>query len=327
MILMTGGTGFIGRQLLARLIDRRERIRVLVRPQSVARLSSGAEMETIVGDVTDADLVKKGMEGCEVVIHLAALRDRWHLDRSEFEQVNVCGTRLVLEAALAAGVQKVLHVSTALVLGPSQGRPQHEEDQGSLTRFVNEYQRTKFLADLEVRLLLEKGLPVVTLFPSTTYGPSMTRGESPVTDIALAFARGGFVPRIGMGVHRRNLVYVEDVVSGMLLALDRGQPGTGYILGGENVSPLELLTLLEELTGRPVSRWQIPMWMARGVGGLAEAMACVVQRRPPFSRSTIDILSQEWMVSSERAKAELGYRPIPLQEGLRRTLVACLERN
>ncbi len=327
MILVTGGTGFIRRRLLPQLLDRRERIRVLVRPQSVSRLSAGASTEIVVGDMTDAAVVTRAVEGCEVVIHLAALRDRWHLDSFAFERANVVGTRTVLEAALVEGVQKVLHVSTALVLGPSQGKPKDEGDQGSLTSFVNEYQRTKFLADMEAQQLRAKGLPVVTLFPTITYGPSTVRGESPVTDIALAFARGRFMPLIGTGVHRRNMVYVDDVVDGLLLALDRGPSGAGYILGGENRSPREFLALLGELTGRSVSPWPIPIWVARAIGRAAEAMAFVTKERPAFTRGTIDILAREWMVSSQKAKAELGYRPTPLKEGLRQTLAACLERN
>jgi len=327
MILVTGGTGFIGRRLLHRLLERGEQLKVLVRPDSLAPLPQAKEVEVVVGDITDPSAVRKAVEGCKVVMHLAALRARFHPDHSAFERVNVVGTRTVLEEALEQGVGKVLHVSTAMVLGSSQGRPKAEGNHGSLVRFVSKYQRTKFLADLEAKRFLEHGLPVVILFPSTTYGPSLARGESPVTDIALAFARGRFVPLIGTGDCRCNLVYVEDVVDGLLLALDRGRPGEGYILGGENVSPREFLALLGELTGRSIPRWHIPAWTARTAGWIFEKVALVTKKRPPLTRTTIDILSEEWMVSSEKAEKELGYRPTPLKEGLRRTLAACLERS
>ena len=326
MILVTGATGFIGRQLITRLVLRREKLKVLVRPETLGRTLRAPQIEAVVGDIADPITVCSAVKGCDVVIHLAALRARWCRKRSEFERVNVSGTRTVLEAALEQEVQKVLHVSTAMVLGPSLEACRSEADHGSINSFVSEYQRTKFLADLEAKRLSEKGLPLIILFPSTAYGPSRVPEESPVTDISLAFAQGRLVPFIGKGDRRRNLVYVEDVVDGLLLALEKGKPGSSYVLGGDNVSQIELLTSLSELTGRPVPKWHAPLWMARAIGLIFEMKAQVSEAYPPITRDTVNILSKEWMVTSEKAKKELGYQPMPLKDGLGRTLEACLGR-
>ena len=319
MILITGGTGYIGRHLVSRLLEQKADIRVFARRRSVEKVRA----EEFVGDIADPVEVKNAIRSCDAVIHLAALRARWHRQISEFERVNVDGTRTVLEAAMQEGVKKFIHISTAMVLGPSHGKCKDESDDGSLLRFVSEYQRTKYLADRQAERYEKMGLPLITLFPGTTYGPSRFRGESTVTDITLSFAGGHFVPCIGNGNMLRNLVYVESVVEGILLALDKAKPRAKYILGGDNVSQIQLLDLVIELAGRDAAYRHVPLWTAKVAGWVFERIAPLTGKCP-FSRATVDWLSQEWMVSSEKAERELGYRPLPLREGLRLTLAACL---
>jgi nucleoside-diphosphate-sugar epimerase len=327
VILLTGGTGFIGRRLLARLLERGERVRVLVRPQSLGRVPASPVVEAAPGDLVDASSIDRAVDGCETVLHLVALRAHCRARPSMFERVNVDGTRALLQAAFAHHVRRVVHVSTSIVFGPSHGTPKDESDWQPPFRFYNEYQRTKFLADEEVQRFVAEGLPVVSVFPSVVYGPVERRGENPVTDTALTFASGRFVPIVGRGDRLRNLVYVEDVVEGILLALGSGRPGQGYILGGEDASPRMFLSLLSDLTGRPMPRWSVPMGLARALAWLIEPTARVGGAWPPLTLSSVAILEQEWTVSSRKAEAELGYCRRPLKDGLRETLTASLARS
>lgn len=320
MILVTGATGFIGRRVLQRLLAEGAEVRALVRPQSQDRLQRRAQ--AAIGDLTDPDSVRKAVNGCRTVIHLAGLRGNWHADPRAQERVNVGGTLGLLRYALEAGVERVLCVSTFLVLGPSCGVPRAEADRWPVDRSLSEYQRTRILADLECERFVRRGLPLVSVYPSIAYGPSLLRGESLITDLARGHAHKRLVLLVGTGDGRRNLVYVDDVVEGLLRALEAGQPGQGYILGGEDVSQNAFFDLLDELTGRRVPRYHLPATPARAIGWLWEMLAAVTKRPPPFTRASIDILLQEWSVSSQKAQRDLGYRPTPLREGLRQTLLA-----
>lgn len=320
MILVTGATGFIGRRLSRALLDRGESVRALARSQSLAGMARVEGLEPWSADVTNAAGLRSAAEGCWAVIHLAALRARFASDLAHFDRVNVGGTHNVLEAALGAGASKVLHVSTYLVLGPSDGAPKTEADRAPLSRFSSPYQRTKYFADLETDRFLERGLPVVTLYPTTCFGRSLRRGESPVTDLARAFIRGWPLPVVGRGDRLRNLVWVDDVVDGLLRALDLASAGDRFILGGDNVTTMQLLETLASLVGRGVRAFHVPVPAARAIGSACEALAAISGRDWPLTRSTIDILCAEWAVSSEKAERILGYHRTPLREGLRQTL-------
>lgn len=327
-VLVTGATGFIGRRLISRWIgsswgDRGKPpvLRALVRSDSPRMPIEDQGVEVVSGDITDSVSVHSAMEGCDALIHLAALRASWHRRLSEFERINVLGTRIVLNAALESGIRKALHVSTTLVLGPSGETSRSEIDREPLTQFVSEYQRTKFLAEQEADRLFEKGLPLVTVYPSSVYGPSLGRGESPVTDVLSDIARGKFVPFVGSGNCYRNLVYVDDVVEGLMLALQKAQPGSRYILSGENVTHRDLIRLLVELSGCAPPLRHIPVPVALGAGRLLEIGGRLAGLASlPWTSSTVRILSKDWRVSCEKARKELGYRPLSLREGLLRTL-------
>jgi len=323
VILLTGATGFIGRRVLRRLLSEGAEVRALVRPQSRHRLDRGAQ--AAIGDLTDPSSLQQAVACCRTVIHLAGLRGNWHADPLAAERVNVAGTHTLLQYALEAGVERVLCVSTFLVLGPSQGSPRTEADRWPMDRALSEYQRTRILADLECRTFLDRGLPVITVYPSIVYGPSVVRGESLISDLARAHAKRRVVLLVGTGHARRNLAYIDDVVEGLLQALEAGQPGQGYNLGGEDVSQVALFDLLDDLTGRRVPRCHLPATLVRSAGWLLEAVAAATKRPPRLTRASIDVLFQEWRLSSEKAQRDLGYRPTPLKEGLRRTLAACHE--
>ncbi len=319
MILLTGATGFIGRRVLQRLLGEGAEVRALGRPQSLHRL--GPAGHGAHRGRPPPSSFQQAVPGCRFIIHLAALRGNWQPDPRAWERTNVDGTRHLLQHALESGVERVLCVSTSLVLGPSRGVPRTEGDRWPVNRSLSEYQRTRMLADLECQRFLERGLPVIPIYPSIVYGPSLVRGESLIADLARVHAKKRVVLLVGTGDGRRNLVYVEDVVEGLLRAMEAGQPGQGYILGGEDASQIAFFDLLDELTGRRVPRYHLPARPARAVGWLWEMLAAVTKRPPPFTRASIDVLLEEWSLSSEKAQRDLGYRPTPLREGLRQTLL------
>ncbi|HEY82500.1 MAG TPA: NAD-dependent epimerase/dehydratase family protein [Dehalococcoidia bacterium] len=224
LTLVTGGTGFIGQRLVKRLLERGERLRLLVRKTSNLTPFSGQPVEFAYGDVTDRPSVEAALTGCSHLYHLANVYDWWLPDYSLYYRVNVEGTRNVLEAALAAGVEKVVYTSSMVALPGASGEV-FNETTPHRGYFVCEYERTKYLGEQIARELAEKGLPVVCVLPTGVYGP----GDTKVMGRLLAAYLKRRLPAL-INI-RTNIVYVDDVVEGHILAMERGKVGERYLLG------------------------------------------------------------------------------------------------
>jgi nucleoside-diphosphate-sugar epimerase len=326
-VLVTGATGFIGGHLLRSLVAQRNRVRALVRHENRGLALAEAGVELVWGDLTDRETVRAAVSGVEAVCHLAAVRDAWGIPASVYQRVNVEGTRYLLEAAAEAGVHRFLYCSSVGVacypgnLEADETLPFREPTSQVF------YHRSKAQAERTVLEWASAGrVPAVVVRPVIAYGPEDERGM--VTRMVMLLAQGRFL-LVGNGRGHVDLVYVDDLVAGMCLALERGVVGTVYILSG--TAPIQVRALVAkicDLLGRRPPPIHVPAPIARAAGWGMETLyragdrLGVLDGKEPFiTRDKVATLTMDWGFSHARASQELGYRPqVNYDEGLRRTL-------
>lgn len=318
-ILVTGGTGFIGKNLVGRLVEAGHEVRALARPTS-NRSGFPPGVEVALGDVTDLDSLRAAARGCQGAFHLAALVKTWSPDRRLFDRVNVQGLTNMLEAAREAGLSRVIYTSTFMALGPTDGRVADESQLHAEGAYCNDYERSKALADRLARKAAGEGFPIVLLYPGVVYGPGEMTDGNIVVKMIRDHLRGRLPGIVGPGDRRWSYAYVADVLAGHLAALEKGRLGERYLLGGENATNNELFKLVEELTGKPAPRIHIPYSLAALMGRVALGLAWLTRIPPLLTHEVVEVFRHEWAYSSAKAERELGYRPTPLRQGISCTL-------
>ncbi len=317
---ITGGTGFIGRKLIQRLSLGNEALHLLVRSQSkIEDLGRAENIHFFYGDVTDENSVMTGMAGCDRVYHLAAYARNWSFDENQYYKVNVAGAINVFEAAVKNQVQKLIFTSSCVTFGSSDNGILTEKDWKKRDHFYTEYEKSKYLAELEALKFVERGLNLVMVNPTRVYGPGLLTEANSVTRIAQQYMEGKFPLILNRGEEIGNYAFVEDVVTGHILAMERAKTGQRYLLGGENVSLKSLFVLLDELTQTRHLQINVPPRLARFVAWLEEKKANTFKKYPRISRDWVDTFLQNWAYSSEKAEKELGYKYLPLKDGLKIT--------
>ena len=319
-VLVTGATGYLGGHVAARLASAGHQVLALARPGREGNVPAGCR--PVVGDVLDPASLDRALDGCDALVHMAALVKMWVKDRREFDRVNVEGLDVALRAAERSGVRRILYTSTIGALGPTGPEPRDETSGRTEFRFRTDYERTKWVAELLARERSANGLPVITVYPGVVYGTGATTQGNLLDRFFRDHLTGRLKVRLGRSPSRICYAWADDVAEGHRLALDKGKPGRGYILGGENVSQDELFALLHELTGVQPPRMAVPFWAATAAGKTMRAWAWLTDRPPAITDGAIATFRFHWAYSSDRAIRELGYRVTPLREGLRRTLEA-----
>lgn len=320
-VFITGATGYVGHRLALALADEGVIVHALCRSAGKAALLAHPNIRLIEGDLTDENTLREGLRGCSGVFHLAAYASVWHPDPAHFHRVNVLGTDRVLQAALAEGVNRVVLTSTAGVMGPSPGRGQEVDEYTNPDPPLDtQYERTKWEAERRALLWINKGLEVVIVNPSRIYGPGQLSESNAVTRMIDLFSQGRWrvVPHDGESIG--NYVFIDDVVRGHRLAMDKCFSGERYILGGENVSYNELFGLLRELTGQRQRLFHLPLPVMLGFAKVQETLARSFGLQPLITPPFVRKYNHHWSLSSAKAITELGYQITPLQEGIRRTL-------
>jgi farnesol dehydrogenase len=319
-IFLTGSTGYLGDRLLRALLAAGHQVRVLVRDPGRLPEDLRDRLEIVQGDL----LVPPDpgfLEGQEALIHTAAMVRTWARDRRLFERVNVEGFRRLVEAALEAGVRRILHTSSFMALGPARGGvPVDEEASPWEGGWLTDYARTKALAEKWSREAVAKGAPIVTLYPAVIYGPGRCTDGNLLGKLAFWILHGKFPGLLGSGRQRWTLSFVEDVVRGHLLALEKARPGDRFILGGPEVRLGQLVAKLHEMLGRPPRFRRLPVWSGKIVGGLQILRARLGGPLPELTPSIAEVYAHDWVYSSRRAQEALGYQVTPLEEGLERTV-------
>jgi farnesol dehydrogenase len=321
-VLLTGGTGFLGRRTVSELAPRHE-LRLLVRRGS-SRERFPAGVDFAEGDVTDRGSLERALAGCEAVVHAAALV-KIAAPREQFDRINVQGLENVLAAAEEAGsVEKMVYVSSFMALGPTEKGPGGVLDESAEPRdraWINDYERTKTLSDRLARKAIAEGAPLDVVYPGVIYGPGeMTEGNIVVRHILDLVGRK-LPALLGRPERRWNYVYVDDVARGIALALEGSAPaGRRWVLGGENVTQGEFYATVGRLTGARIPSLRLPDGVAKAAGALQKTWAGLRGATPQLTPDLVEVYKHDWALSSARAEAELGYRWRTLAEGLGSTV-------
>lgn len=307
-VLVTGGTGYLGRAVVERLAAHGHAPVVFARrgtagtPSAVLR---GVGIEAVDGDVRDADAVLRAVGRCQAVCHLAALVSVWQPRPEIFDETNIGGLRNVIAAVERAGLERLVCASSFLARPPF-GR--------SAPMTANDYQRTKVAADRLMSDAIGRGAPLVRLYPGVVYGPGPATEGNLVGRLVrdhLAWRLPGLI-----GADRRwSFAFVSDVADAFVAAMVRAAPGASYLVGGPNVPQMRVFEIVRDLTGRRLP-WRIPDALAAALGAVEETRARLMRRPPLLTRGAVDILRHDWPLDSGEATRDLDYHVRPLPDGV-----------
>jgi dihydroflavonol-4-reductase len=313
LALVTGANGFVGSHVVRALLARGDRVRVLVRENADVRALAGLDVEVVLGDLRYFDSVERVVAGCDEVYHVAADYRLWLTDPASMYATNLEGTQHILRAATSAGVSRIVHTSTVGALGIPHGGIGREDTPSSLAAMTGHYKRSKYMAEQAALEAARAGAPVIIVNPSTPIG-ALDFKPTPTGRIIVDFLNRRMPAYVETGL---NIVDVEDVARGHLLAAERGRIGEKYILGGENLTLKEFLGRLAVISGLPAPIMRIPYAVAFGYALGAEAVARTVTRRAPRASLTEVRMSRKRMFfDSSKARVELGYSHGPIDAAL-----------
>jgi nucleoside-diphosphate-sugar epimerase len=308
-ILVTGASGFIGQHVTRQLLDSGRRVRVLARRPDLLPPDVASRAEICQGDIRDASAVDRALSGADVVLHLAACARAWSRDANEFRDVNIRAVTTLVQAARRHGTRRFVHVSTVLTLKGD-----------AVARTPTPYEATKRAGD---RIVEDSGMAVV-VHPTRVFGPGPLNDANGVTRLIASYLGGGLVVRLNDHDVQANYVHVADVAAGIVLAADTGECGAHYVLGGENLSVRELLDRVAVLSGvrRPVH--VVHPAIALAAVSVAEAWGRL-GGDVPLTRGWVRSFLEDQRLNGEAAPP--GYRPRPVDEGLRATIDWLRERR
>lgn len=312
-VLVTGASGFVGSAVARKLAERGHRVRVLMRKTSPKTNLAGLDAEPIEGDMMDAASMREAMQGARYLFHVAADYRLWARDPEEIVRNNRDGTRNVMDAALAEGVEKIVYTSSVATLKPIAGQSVGEDSRHDENTAIGAYKRSKVVAELVVEAMIaERNLPATIVSPSTPIGPRDVK-PTPTGRILVEAAMGRMPAYVDTGL---NLVHVDDVADGHLLALDKGRIGERYILGGQDATLAQMLGQIAELSNRKPPRINLPRGPLYPLAYAAEACASLTGKEPFVTVDALNMSKYHMFFSSAKAERELGYKARPYREAL-----------
>ncbi len=316
-VLVTGATGFVGGHVARLLSESGERVRLLLRPGSDTRTLTGLSYETVQGDLCDIASLRNALRGCRRLFHVAAHYSLWASDPGLLYRSNVEGTRNILEVAREVGVERIVYTSTVGALGnPGDGRPGTEETPVSLSEMVGHYKRSKYLAEQVALAAAREGLPVVIVNPSTPVGPGDVK-PTPTGQMIVDFLNRRMPAYIETGL---NLIAVEDVARGHLLAMEKGRVGEKYILGFRNLALREILEILGRIAGLTPPRIRLPRWTVLPLAYVSDQASRLTGRPPRIPLEGVRMAKKKMFFDARKAVRELGLPQSPVEEALERAV-------
>ena len=311
---VTGGSGFIGSNLVRELVAQGHEVKVLLRPSSDLRGLQGVTFERVEGDLTNRSSMIKAMRGCDWCFHVAAVYALWMRDYTPMHATNVAGTREVLEAAAEAGCKRIVHTSTVGCIGLPRERdgrvvPSDETAHASWSRMTNEYKRSKWRAESIACSLAAKGAPVVIVNPSAPVGPRDVK-PTPTGQMIVDFLNKRMPAYVDTGL---NWVHVRDVAIGHILAAEKGRVGERYILGNANGNwtMKQTLDVLAEITGLGAPKVRIPYFVALFYAYIGEAIARITGKPPRAPLAGVRMSRHKMYFNPAKAIRELGLPQTP----------------
>lgn len=285
----------------------------LVRPTSPRANFAGLDCEMVEGDMREAASLGRAFKGARFVFHVAADYRLWARDPDEIIRNNRDGTRNVMEAARDAGVERVIYTSSVASLKPrDDGSEADERDRGDMASAIGPYKKSKVAAERVVEEMIAQGLPAIIVSPSTPAGPRDVR-PTPTGRMIVEAATGRMPAYVDTGL---NLVHVDDVAQGHMLALEKGRIGENYILGGRNVTLKQMLDDIARLMQRKPPRVRLPRGPLYPIAYASEAMARLTGKEPLLTPDALEMSKHKMYFSSVKAERELGYRARPYQDAL-----------
>lgn len=316
MIFVTGGTGFLGRHLVPALCRAGHEVRVLTRhPEANAWLNRYSKVKVVHGDLLDKDSVRQGIDGCRYVVHAGGMFRFWGNAR-DFLETNARGTEHVLAASLEAGVERLVHISTAAVIGDPD--PNQILDESYPPRPADPYQQSKLEGEQAVlRYYHEQHLPVIILRPGAYYGPL---GTYAFNRLFFKDPMRGIIMQVNGGRYIIFPAYIADVAQSVLKSLDKGRLGEVYHICGDWISHREAFDIVCEEAHLHWPRLPIPGWLGIQTARVLEMIAVITRSEPFWPLNLRSYVYNNWRVSSDKARQELGFIPTDFREGARRTI-------
>jgi nucleoside-diphosphate-sugar epimerase len=315
---VTGGTGFIGSRVARRLRERGDEVVALVRSPAKAAELRELGCELVEGDLSSDDAIRRGVEGCDAVFHVAAVYKVGIPDseRAAMRDANVGGTQRVLDAAVAAGVPRIVYVSTVGVFGNTHGQVVDETYERNGGEWLSCYEQTKWESHQVALDRIAKGAPVVIVQPGGVYGP----GDHSELGNIIDQARTGKLKLMMFPETGFNLVHVDDVADGILLAYDKGRPGESYVLGGQIANMRELVEKVSEITGRKPPKRDLPVAAMKALTPIGPVVGKIMGFPPNLRELIRTSDGVTYWAKDDKARRELGYAPRDMDTGLRQLL-------
>jgi dihydroflavonol-4-reductase len=302
--LVTGATGFVGAAVARALLAGGWQVRVLARSGSQRANISALAVDVIEGDLGDPQSLARAVHACRALFHVAAEYRLGARDPGALYRTNVDGTRNILHAARAAGVERIVYTSSVATVGiPSDGTPGTEATPVTLAQMIGHYKRSKYLGEQVALEAARAGSPIVIVNPSTPIGPGDIK-PTPTGRIVLDAAAGRMPAYVDTGL---NVVHVDDVAAGHLQAFDRGRLGERYILGGDDLTLQQILVAIAALVGRPVPRIRLPYAAVLPMAYVAEGFAALTGRSGRLTLEGLRMSRKRMYFASDKARHELGY--------------------
>ncbi len=319
-VFVTGGTGFIGGEVVRQLRARGDQVACLVRNPDKGQTVADLGCEIVAGDLGDERAIRDGMSGCDAVIHAAAIYEVGipASQREAMKEANVGGTERVLGAALELRIPKVVYVSTVGVFGNTHGKVVDESYEHPAKEFTSCYEQTKWEAHQVAKRLIGEGLPCVTVQPGGVYGPGDT---SSIAELLNQFLAGKMplIPFPELGIC---LSHVEDIATGVLLGLDKGKVGESYVISGPKTTVREAIGIVAEVTGKKAPKRALPTGLMKAMIPIGPLVGKMMGQPPNLRELISSADGVTFWATYEKAHSELGYEPRGLEQGLRDMLSA-----
>jgi nucleoside-diphosphate-sugar epimerase len=326
-IFVSGATGYIGSRLALRLANEGNTVHALFRSENKLSAITHPNIVFFKGDILERQSIDAAMVGCTQAYHTAAFAKVQDPDPSRIYRLNIEGAMNVIGSGIEAGVMKFVCTSTAGVFGPSGKSSFVDESSPKPDKYFTDYESSKAMLELILRTLCKSGTRIVIVNPTRVYGPGLLSESNGVTRMIKSYEKGRWRSIPGNGKSIGNYAFVEDVVSGHILAMDKGITGESYILGGANVSYNNFFRELGVLTGKNRLMFHIPLGFMLFISHVMLILAKITRTDPLISPPLVKKFIQYWNVSSSKAIKELGYNPVDFNTGLKITLDWLNEEN
>ncbi len=318
-ILVTGATGFIGTELVLTLANAGNNVYAVYRDEKKLSRINHKNIIPVKSNILDAESMREVIQKCEQIYHIAAFTEVWAKNKQIIYDINVKASENIFKLALENNIKRVVFTSSAGIFGPSVNGQINEQTKRSMDYFL-EYERSKDLAEQLLREYVQKGLDAVIVNPTRVYGPGLLNKSNGSAMMIKSYTEGKWRIIPGNGKSVGNYVFIDNVVNGHILAMQKGKAGEQYILGGDNVSYNQFFETVSNICNKKYMMLKMPLFVMLAVANIMMFLNFTIKLKPLITPALVRKFNYNWNVSSEKAIKELGYQPISFVEGASRTI-------